>query len=334
VVYTGVDDVGKYSLGEVYDLSSTDSYYDVDIDMQIPQAVYTFPDKYVDTREIIFPIKINGESHSITHSQTALIKRKVGENCYSSLPSKTIGRLITVPGVRTNAGGLRKYALYNVEFETPLVTMKYSYVDGTEVFVVKGKVVDASGVGLRAVSVTHNGTDTNIAIRAALTDADGNFNLEIPADTTTITFTKVGYVTTSVGLYMSPLDGIYTLPNVFMTQDAKFDYYLTLDPDTYTYSFVQDMNGVTGSLTDTHIFTLNAYLVNLKSGTRTAVTGQCTYNSSSGYVLPTPGDPGGFIIQRPFEFIENGVHATVTATYVVPHDGRTLTATCSVKVYA
>lgn len=131
MVYTGVDDVGNYSLGGVSDSYSTDSYYDVDIYIYIPQATYTFPDKYVDTREIIFPIKINGESHSITWSQTSSLKNMTVNGDYqSSLPIKTISLRIPVPGVRTNAGSTRRYALYDVQFETPLVTMKYSYNGG------------------------------------------------------------------------------------------------------------------------------------------------------------------------------------------------------------
>src|ERR1700712_3516607 len=60
---------------------------------------------------------------------------------------------------------------------------------------VTGKVTDSSGTGLQAVSVTIKGKNTGVQ-----TAADGSFTLRVPAGSTTLVISSVGYATQQVPL--------------------------------------------------------------------------------------------------------------------------------------
>ncbi|WP_295124879.1 TonB-dependent receptor [uncultured Chitinophaga sp.] len=60
-------------------------------------------------------------------------------------------------------------------------------------FTIKGKVADAKGLELPGVSIQLKGTST-----AAITDANGAYTLKLPADTGTLIFSFMGYVTQEV----------------------------------------------------------------------------------------------------------------------------------------
>ncbi|GAA4310158.1 TonB-dependent receptor [Compostibacter hankyongensis] len=79
---------------------------------------------------------------------------------------------------------------YHIEQKTVVVSQQPSppVTAALPAFTVKGKVTDPAGNALPGVSVSLKGTQTG-----TITDADGNYSLELPSGTGTLVFSYVGY---------------------------------------------------------------------------------------------------------------------------------------------